>query len=236
MKNFIFVDFDKLVTNNYKNEFTGFNDVKLEALAKVIENEVIAMGKQSEVEVVLITAIPEREVIGKFIEEGYAFANSVEFLGKEKGESAASAIFDFVLSNVRDVNNYVVLGTSASKYVRIPNDKVIFIDEAQAINAENIIKKLISVRHVREMAVEKIMEKVKQIKEEVAKEKPANKQPENDKQPEDKQPEASGNKQASGEAKANNDKQTANDAKTNNSKQAAGQTKANETKANSAKK
>ena len=166
MKNFIFVDFDKLVTNNYKGEFTGFDDAKLEALASVIKNEVVAMGKNSEVEIMLITAVPEKEVLGKFIEEGYAFANNVAFLGKEDTESTASAIFNFVLNNIRDVNDYIVLGTATSRYVRIPSDKVILVDENKTIDAESIITKLISIRHKREMAVEKILENVGKLKKE----------------------------------------------------------------------
>ena len=167
MKNFIFVDFDELVTNSYKGEFTGFNSEKLEALAKVIENEVIVMSKESDVEVVLITEIPEKEVLGKFIEKGYKFANSVEFLRKEDSESTASAIFEFVLNNIRNVSDYVVLGTAASKYVRIPNEKIIIVDENKTINAESVITKLISIRHARKMVVEKIMENIGKLKEEV---------------------------------------------------------------------
>ena len=230
MKNFIFVDFDELVTNNYKGDFTGFNDEKLEALAKVIENEVVAMGKESDVEVMLITAVPENEVLGKFIEEGYKFANKVEFLNKEEGESTAAAIFNFVLNNVRDVIDYVVLGTVNEKYVRIPSDKVILVDANKTIDAESIVKKLISIRHVREMAVEKIMENVGKLKEEVLKGKKEGeaKAPEED----TKAPAANDTKAPEEDTKApaaNDTKAQANTDKTSTSK-------AQTSKANAAKK
>ena len=162
MKNYIFVDFDNVATLEYKDNFIGYDEAELDKLAKIIDLEIASSEEDSKI--VLITALNPRDVMAKIIKEGYDFFNRVEIV-KNNGVSVGEFIFNYLIANASDIENYIVLGSSNTDYVYIPSTKLVQVDKVE--NPENVIAFTLEMKITHESKKEKLMNLVTDLKEKV---------------------------------------------------------------------
>lgn len=162
MKNYIFVDFDNIATVKYEGNFIGYDEAELDKLAKIIDLEIASSEEDSKI--VLITKLNPRDVMAKIIKEGYDFFNRVEIV-KNEGVSVGEFIFNYLINNASDIENYVVLGNSDVDYVYVPSTKLVQVDKVE--NPESVIAYTIEMKITHESKKEKLMDLVTGLKEKV---------------------------------------------------------------------